>query len=149
MKWIKKLSFTLLLLIIAGMLLFSNNPFSNPEIIVLEHMTELNNGRVEQICLVKSPPSTSKELYQLIDDFNERNPTKNGDFSRLFIKEHDYIFFPALTLRENINYTSENFARNDLDNIDFLAKSYSLISNNGERIESTEVYVGEIWYYKK
>lgn len=137
------------MLVIAGVLLYANNPFSKPEIIVMEHLTELNDGRVNQICLVKNPPSTSKDLYRLIEEFNESNPTKNGDFRRLFIKEHDYIFFPALTLREKIEYTSKNLTRRDLDNIDFLASSYSFNSYNGERIEKTEVYVGEIYYYKK
>ena len=112
-------------------------------------MTEFSDGSINQICLVKNPPSQSKILYSMINDFNKENPTENGLFNRLFIKEHDYIFLSALTLSENIDYNSKTTNRDDLDNIDFLGDSYCKVSVYGEPIKRTEVYVGDIYYYKK
>lgn len=137
-------------IIVAGFfLLYYFKPFSKTDIIVLDHMTEFSDGSINQICLVKNPPSQSKILYGMINDFNKENPTENGLFNRLFIKEHDYIFLPALTLSENIEYNSKTTNRDDLDNIDFLGNSYCKASVNGELIKRTEIYVGDSYYYKK
>lgn len=99
--------------------------------------------------MVKNPPASSKKLKELIVEFNKINPTADGNFRRLFIKEHDYIFLPGLTLSENVDYSLKTTMRDDLDNIDFLGDSYSSVTMDGEPYKRTEVYVGEIYYYKK
>ena len=135
-----------MLLIIFSIIYF--NPFSNTEIIIIEHLTETNNNSLNQICLVKNPPSKPEVIRELITEFNKNTPFPSGNFKRLFIKEHDYIFFPALTLGENIDYTSKDKTRNDLDNIDFLASSSSYVNNYGKRITSLNINIGELWFYK-
>jgi hypothetical protein len=124
-------------------------PFSNAEIIILDHLTENHDGTIDQICFVKNQPSNSKRLHKLITEFNQNNQTDNGNYRRLFIKQHDYIFLPTLTLSENVDYTSNTVTRSDLDNIDFLGSSNSFLTKKGERINTLRVNVGEISYYKK
>jgi hypothetical protein len=138
---------SLIIIGILGVVYFK--PFSSPEIIVLDHLTENHDGIIDQICMVNNPPLNSKRLPELITEFNKNNQTDNGNFRRLFIKQHDYKFFPALTLSENIDYTSKMVTRNDLDNIDFLGSSSSFLTNKGERMYTVKVNVGKIWYYKK
>ena len=99
--------------------------------------------------MVKNPPASSGKLQKLIQEFNNNNPIANKNFNRLFIKGHDNIIFPALTLSKNYDYYSRNTSREDLDNIDFLGDSYSRVNKNGDTIKETEVYVGQIYYYKK
>lgn len=123
-------------------------PFSRTEIIILDHLTKINNGVEHQICLVKNPPYSSETLIEKIDTFNLSQPVKGKYYSRLFIKEHDYIWFPALSLQENIDYQSLEISSTDLNNIDFLADSYFFKSVSGNEYKSTQCRVGELWYYK-
>ncbi len=131
------------------LLLFYLKPFSSSEIIVLDHLTEYKNGGMDQICLVKYPPASSTKLKDLIEEFNKNNLTEDGKFRRLFIKEHDYIFLPALFLNENIDYNQKTTIRDDLDNIDFLGYSYCFETKDGKQFKKTEVYVSQISYYKE
>jgi len=123
-------------------------PFASSEIIVLEHLTEKTKNEINQICLVKNPPRSSENLSNLINDFNKENPTSNGLYNRLFIKEHDFDP-PFLPFAWNIDYSAETTTRNDLDNIDFLGDSHILIAYYGDTIKRTKVYIGEIYYYQK
>mgnify|MGYP000548342778 CR=1 FL=1 len=123
-------------------------PFSNSEIILLEHMTERHNGELNQICLVLNPPKSSDRLKEMIIKFNQGNLTDNNLHKILFIKEHDYEL-PIFPFPRNPDYKLETTTRDDLDNIDFLGDSYVSESNYGDTIRRTEVYVGEIYYYNK
>jgi len=123
-------------------------PFSNSEIILLEHMTEKHNGELNQICLIINPPKSSDRLKEMIIKFNQGNLTDNNLHKRLFIKEHDYEL-PIFPFPHNPDYKLETTTRDDLDNIDFLGVSYVSVSNYGDTIRRTQVYVGEIYYYKK
>lgn len=123
-------------------------PFSNSEIIILEHMTEKHDGELNQICLVLNPPRSSDKLKELIIKFNRDNLTENELHKRLFIKEHDYEL-PIFPFPHNTDYKLETTTRDELDNIDFLGDSYVSVSNHGDTIRRAEVYVGEIFYYKK
>lgn len=125
------------------------NPFSKSEIIILNHLSENTNKYVDQICLVDNPPSTSKALYEMIKEFDLNHKSSDKNYKRLYIKQHDYIFLPAFTLRDNIDYTSPHITRNDLDNIDFLGSSFSYLSKDGRKLKDIKVNTGEIWYYKK
>lgn len=138
------------MLLLAGLfMIYYLKPFSCPEIVLLDHMTEYKDGNLDQICLVKNPPVSSGRLLKLIEEYNISNPTPNGIYKRLFIKKHDYIFLPALTLSENIDYFSKNTSRDDLGNIDFLGESSCKVDVNGEPIKKSNVYVGAFCYYKK
>ena len=136
-------------IIILGLVLYFK-PFSSTEIIILHHMTEVNkeDGVVDQICLVKNPPYFSSTLEVKIDEFDVSNPVKGRYYRRLFIKEHDYIFFPSLFMQENIDYESAISSRENLDNIDFLANSTFQKTENGSVIREIYIRTGEFWYYK-
>jgi hypothetical protein len=140
-------------IILAGIVLFLAilyfKPFSRTEIIILYHMTEMeSDGTVAQICLVKNPPYYSSTLTAEIEAFNKSHPVKGKYYRRLFIKEHDKVWFSGYFLQENVDYESKNMTRNDLDNIDFLADSYFTLTMTGGTSIETEVYTGELWYYK-
>jgi len=135
-------------LVIGVLITVYNKPFSSSEIIILEHLTEKHDGKLNQICLVLNPPVNSGKLENLIIEFNRNNSTENGLHDRLFIKEHDYEI-PIFPFSHNPNYKSETATRDDLDNIDFLGDSYISVSVNGDTIRRTKVYVGEIYYYKE
>lgn len=124
-------------------------PFSSTEINILDHLTENNNGTINQICLVKNPPSDSGSLLEIITKFNQTNQSKNGNYRRLFIKQHEYSFLSALTLGENIDYSSKAVLREDLNNIDFLGSSSSFLTKKGKRINTLEANIGALWHYKK
>ncbi len=111
-------------------------------------MTEMHNGKINQICLVLNPPKNSEKLKKLITDFNRDHNSDNKLFKRLFIKEHDYEI-PFLPFPHNIDYKSKTTTRDDIDNIDFLGDSYISVTINGDTIKQTKVYVGDIYYYKK
>lgn len=146
---VRKRNIIILALLIIGVLMtVYYKPFSNSEIIILEHLTEKNDGKLNQICLVLNPPRSSDKLKKLIIQFNQDNSTDNGLYKRLFIKEHDYEW-PIFPFPHNPDYESEETARDDLDNIDFLGDSYVSVSFHGDTIRRTEVYVGEIHYYKQ
>jgi len=149
-KAMKKKYIIIMTSLLAGLIIWCFfKEFSHTEIFVLEHMTEYKDGCLYQICMVKNPPASSGKLQKLIQEFNNNNPIANKNFNRLFIKGHDNIIFPALTLSKNYDYYSRNTSREDLDNIDFLGDSYSRVNKNGDTIKETEVYVGQIYYYKK
>jgi hypothetical protein len=140
-------------IIVAGIVLFLAflyfKPFSRTEIIILYHMTEMeSDGTVSQICLVKNPPYYSSTLATEIEAFNKSHPVKGKYYDRLFIKEHDKVWFSGLFLQENVDYESKSVTRNDLDNIDFLADSYFTLTVTGEILKETNVKTGEVWYYK-
>lgn len=140
-------------IILAGIVLFLAilyfKPFSRTEIIILSHMTEMeSDGTVSQICLVKNPPYYSSTLTAEIEAFNKSHPVKGKYYDRLFIKEHDKVWFPGYFLQENVDYESKSIIRNDLDNIDFLADSYFTLTMTGGALKKTNLYTGELWYYK-
>lgn len=150
LKKMKNKYIIILTFLIAGLFLFFYfKPFSSSEIIVLDHLTEYENGSIDQICLVKHPPASSTKLKELIEEFNKNNLAEDRKFRRLFIKEHDNIFLPGLFLSENIDYYLKTIKRDDLDNIDFLGRSYSSETIDGKPHKSTVVYVGKIYYYKE
>lgn len=124
--------------------------FSPTEINILHHMTEVNkeDGVVDQICLVKNPPYFSSTLETEIEEFDKIHPVKGKYFRRLFVKEHDYIFFASLFLQENVDYELKNKTRADLDNIDFLANSTYQKIANGKILREIYIRTGELWYYK-
>lgn len=133
--------------VILGLILYFK-PFSRTEIIILHHLTEINDdGVVNQICLVKNPPYFSSTLKSEIEEFDKANPTKDKFFRRLFIKEHDNVWFPMF-LQENVDYESKKVTRHDLDNIDFLASSNAELTKNGEVRNRIYLRTGEFWYYK-
>lgn len=130
-------------------LIFYFRPFSHTEIIVLNHLTEINDdGVVNQICLVKNPPYYSSTLENKIEEFDKENPVKGSYYRRLFIKEHDKVWFPGLFLQEDVDYESKKITRPDLDNIDFLANSNYIVTRNGEICKSIDLRTGNLWYYK-
>ncbi|MCT4624170.1 MAG: hypothetical protein N4A46_11150 [Schleiferiaceae bacterium] len=133
----KKIAILLLILGVFSFLYFK--PFSNANIIILEHMTEYSDGKVNQICLVENPPNSSKKLEQLINEFNDEHPTKNGLHKRLFIKEHAYEF-PFLPFSSNTDYRSTETTRDALDNIDFLGDSYVIYTNDGDTLRKVSIY---------
>ena len=135
------------MIVILGLILYFR-PFSPTEIIILNHLTEINDDSVvNQICLVKKPPSSSSTLKNKILQFDKENPVKGKYYRRLFIKEHDNVWFPGF-FQENIDYESKKITRSDLDNIDFLADSDYWLTKNGEIYKEIELHTGEIWYYK-
>lgn len=124
-------------------------PFSHTEIILLKHLTRINeNGVVDQICLVKNPSFLSSTLERKIQEFDEKNPVKGKYFRRLFIKEHNKVWFPGLFLQENVEYESNKITRHDLDNIDFLADSDYRLTKKGEVLKTINVRTGDVWFYK-
>jgi len=124
-------------------------PFSSSQIIILDHLTEMTDDGIEdQICLVKNPPYFSATLKKDIEKFNKNNPVKGKYFRRLFIKEHDKVWFPNLFLQENVDYESKKTTIHDLNNIDFLAKSNYELTKDGSIYSSNRCYTGELWYYK-
>lgn len=140
----------LLIGIVLLLLVVYFKPFSRTEISVLHHLTEIqDDGVTYQICLVKNPPYLSSTLKEKIHAFNATNPVKGKYFHRLFIKEHDKVWFSAFTLQEDIDYESTEIITDDLDNADFLATSYFFLTYRGEKIRSTSVNTGEYYYYKE
>lgn len=140
-------------IIVSGIVLFLLilyfKPFSRTEIIILYHMTEMqSDGTVSQICLVKNPPYFSSSLETEIEEFNKLNPVKGKYYRRLFIKEHDKVWFSGYFLQENVDYESKRMTRNDLDNIDFLADSYFTLTVRGGVLKKTRIRTGENLYYK-
>lgn len=140
-------------IIVAGIVLFLAilyfKPFSRTEIIILYHMTEMqSDGTVSQICLVKNPPYFSSTLISEIEAFNQSHPVNGKYYRRLFIKEHDKVWFSGYFLQENVDYESKRMTRNDLDNIDFLADSYFTLTVRGGVLKKTRIRTGENWYYK-
>ena len=140
-------------IIVSGIALFLLilyfKPFSRTEIIILNHMTEMDgDGAVSQICLVKNPPYFSSTLENKIEEFNKSNPVKGISYHRLFIKEHDKVWFPGLFLQENVDYESTDVTKDDLDNIDFLADSYLALTVDGKIVKRTNLRTGDVWYYK-
>lgn len=140
-------------IIVSGIVLFLLilyfKPFSRTEIIILNHMTEMDDdGVVHQICLVKNPPYFSSTLANKIEEFNKSNPVKGIYYHRLFIKEHDKVWFPGLFLQENVDYESTDLTTDDLDNIDFLADSDLTLTVDGKISKRTNLRTGDLWYYK-
>lgn len=131
--------------LITSILFFNSN--SNPELILLEHMTTYDDNKVSQVCLVKNPPANSQTLYQLIQEFNQKNKIDTALSYTLFIKEHDYEF-PLLPFAKNIDYSLETTPTSDLDNIDFLGYSQTSKNSKGILSSTTEVYTGYLYYYK-
>ncbi len=112
-------------------------------------MTEMDeDGVVSQICLVKNPPYFSSTLENKIEEFNKSNPVKGRYYRRLFIKEHDKVWFPGLLLQENVDYESKDVTTDDLDNVDFLADSDLTLTKNGRINKRTHLRIGDLWYYK-
>jgi len=135
-------------IVILGLILYIK-PFSRTEIIILNHLTEINDdGVVNQICLVKNPPFFSSTLKNKIENFDKANPVKDKYYRRLFIKDHDKVWFPGLFLQENVDYESKKITRHDLDNVDFLAESYYNLTKSGEINKKIDIKTGDLWYYK-
>lgn len=135
--------------IVLFLLILYFKPFSRTEIIILNHMTEMDeDGVVSQICLVKNPPYFSSTLENKIEEFNKSNPVKGRYYRRLFIKEHDKVWFPGLLLQENVDYESKDVTTDDLDNVDFLADSDLTLTKNGRINKRTHLRIGDLWYYK-
>ena len=135
-------------IVLLGLTLYFQ-PFSRTKIIILNHLTEINDdGVVNQICLVKNPPFFSSTIKNKIENFDQSNSVKGKYYRRLFIKEHDKVWFPGLFLQENVDYESKKITRYDLDNIDFLATSNYHLTVNGSINQSAKCYTGEGWYYK-
>ena len=126
-------------------LFFNSTP--KTELILLDHMTTYAENKVSQVCLVKHPPTNSQTLYKLIQEFNATNPIDTLLSYTLFIKEHDYEF-PLLPFAKNIDYSLETTPTSDLDNIDFLGYSQTSKDSKGILSSTTEVYTGDIYYYK-
>ncbi len=106
-------------------------------------------NRIDEIILVKNYPKSSKELKQLILDFNSKRNVKFEKISQTFIKEHDYRLFPALTLSENYSYEDKDTNSDKLDNIDFLADRSKYVNWNKRVIDTIHCFVGKYDYYKK
>lgn len=131
-------------------LIWVYKPFSQTEFVLLNHLTKYdsNSNTYDKVYLVENPPKNSKELKYLIEEFEKRTTKKNENYSHLYVKNHDYIFFPALFLSENIDYNSKKITRYDLDNIDFLVSTYSQVNVSGKRIKDIYLRVGKNWFYK-
>jgi hypothetical protein len=140
----KLLSIIVIVGVIAAGIVWYINPFAKTEIVLLKHMTEWRgeDSTLSEIYLIKHLPSTSDELKRMIFEWN-RNSAYNGDYHRLFIKEHDNNMFYS------VDYSSSKATRSDLDNIDFLATSYRIRSVNGKWYSETKMRVGDVWYYKE
>lgn len=125
--------------------------FNKTEFIVLNHMTRIDTikNRIEEIILVKNHPKSSNELKQMILDFNSKRLVNYVEIKQIFVKEHDYAFFPALTLNENYNYDDINTKSDKLDNIDFLAERLKYVNWNKRIIDTLRCFVGKDDYYKK
>ena len=125
--------------------------FNKTEFIVLNHMTRIDTikNRIEEIILVKNHPKSSNELKQMILDFNSKRLVNYVEIKQIFVKEHDYAFFPALTLNENYNYDDRNTKSDKLDNIDFLAERLKYVNWNKRIIDTLRCFVGKDDYYKK
>lgn len=135
--------------IVILLLILYFRPFSRTEIIVLNHLTEIDDdGLVNQICLVKNPSYYSSTLESKIEEFDKENSVKGNYYRRLFIKEHDEVWFSGLFLQENVDYESKKITRYDIDNIDFLVNSDYIVTKKGEINKSIDLRVGDLWYYK-
>jgi len=106
-------------------------------------------NRIDEIILVKNHPKSSIELKQMILDFNSKRQLKFEKIKQTFIKEHDYVFFPVLTLSENYSYEDINTKSDKLDNIDFLAERSKYVNWNKRVIDTVRCFVGKYDYYKK
>jgi hypothetical protein len=106
-------------------------------------------NRIDEIILVKNHPKSSNELKQLILDFNSKRHVEFENIHQIFIKEHDYVLFPAFTLNENYSYEDRNTNSDKLDNIDFLAERSKYVNWNKKIVDSTRCYIGKYEYYKK
>lgn len=122
-------------------------PFTSSRIEVLNHMTKTYDDEIHQICLVKNPPDKSEDLYDLIIEFNESEPPEAVKFRRLFIKRHAWK--PIDIWGDNVDYESETATTDDLDNVDFLGRSWSRTDPEGKSVRNTEVFVGKYSYYKE
>lgn len=70
-------------IMILGLILYFR-PFSSTEIIILDHLTEINDdGVVNQICLVKSPPYFSSSLEHKIEEFDKKKSSKRQILSKI------------------------------------------------------------------
>lgn len=100
-------------------------------------------NRIDEIILVKNHPKSSNELKQMILDFNSKRHLKYGKIKQIFIKEHDYVFFPVLTLSENYSYDDISTKYDKLDNIDFLAQRSKYVNWNKREIDTLSCFVGK------
>ena len=114
-------------------------------------MTKIDpvENRIDEIILVKNHPKSSNELKQMILNFNSKRQTKYQKIKQIFIKEHDCVFFPVLTLSENYKYDDINTKSAKLDNIDFLAERLKYVNWNEREIDTVSCFVGKYNYYKK
>jgi hypothetical protein len=140
-----------LILIVFLLITVKYSFYNKTEFIVLNHLTRIDTveNRIDEIILVKNHPKSSNELKQLILDFNSKRPIEFDEIKQIFIKEHDYVLFPALTLSENFSYEDINTKSDKLDNIDFLAERLKYINWNKRVIDTIRCFVGKNNYYKK
>ncbi|WP_143065640.1 hypothetical protein [Flavobacterium urocaniciphilum] len=107
-------------------------------------------NRINEVVLVKNPPKTAKELEKLIVLYNSERIFKYPNIKQLFIKERNYILFPALGLQENYKYEDFETKTDKLDNADFLGvRNRSFSIERSKVFDTTECFVGEYDYYKE
>jgi len=125
--------------------------FTETEFVILNQMTKIDTleNSIDEIILVKNPPKTSHELEKLILLYNSKREIRYKNIDQLFIKEHDYILFPALFLNENYNYENFETKSDKLDNIDFLAKRHRGVNIDDEVFDRIYCHVSKYNYYKK
>ncbi|SEQ06393.1 hypothetical protein SAMN05444005_105168 [Flavobacterium urocaniciphilum] len=126
--------------------------FSKTEFVVLKQMTRIDTleNRINEVVLVKNPPKTAKELEKLIVLYNSERIFKYPNIKQLFIKERNYILFPALGLQENYKYEDFETKTDKLDNADFLGvRNRSFSIERSKVFDTTECFVGEYDYYKE
>lgn len=140
-----------LLFILSSLFVIKYYFFSETQFVVLDQMTRIDTleNRINEKILVKSPPKTSLELKKLIVLYNSKREIKYKNIDQLFIKERDYILFPALFLSENYNYEDFETKSDKLDNADFLGTRSRSINIDKEIFDTTYCYTGKYDYYKR
>lgn len=125
--------------------------FTETEFVILNQMTKIDTleNSINEKILVKNPPKTSRELEKLILLYNSKREIRYKNIDQLFIKERDYILFPALFLSENYNYEDFETKSDKLDNADFLGTRSRSINVDKEIFDTTYCYTGKYDYYKR
>lgn len=140
-----------LLFILASFYFIKYCFFNRTQFVVLKHMTRIDTieNRIDEVILVKNPPKTAKELEKLIVLYNSKRKIDYQNIKQLFIKERDFILFPAFNLNENYKYEDFETKSDKLDNADFLGERRRSFSVNRNKVfDTTECFVSQYNYYK-
>lgn len=140
------------IIILVSLYLIKSYFFSKTEFVVLKQMTRIDTleNRIDEVVLVKNPPKTAKELEKLIVLYNSERIFEYPNIKQLFIKERNYILFPAIGLQENYKYEDSETKSDKLDNADFLGERRRSFSVNRNKVfDTTECFVSQYNYYKE